>query len=93
MRNCRNRKVNRGAILCSRKQGSAPAGRNTSIPCNCMPPDRMRHPLQRVFAAYILESLPPPYTRRMTALCGQFWLERASRTNQAAKRRKLTKLK
>ena len=23
---CRNRKVNRGAILCSRKQGSAPAG-------------------------------------------------------------------
>ena len=26
MRNCRNRKVNRGAILCSRKQGSAPAG-------------------------------------------------------------------
>ena len=26
MRNCRNRKVNRGAILCSRKQGSAAAG-------------------------------------------------------------------
>lgn len=26
MRNCRNRKVNRGPILCSRKQGSAPAG-------------------------------------------------------------------
>jgi hypothetical protein len=25
MRNCRNRKVNRRAILCSRKQGSAPA--------------------------------------------------------------------
>ena len=26
IRNCRNQKVNRGAILCSRKQGSAPAG-------------------------------------------------------------------
>ena len=56
-------------------------------------PARMRHPLQHMFAAYILESLPPPYTRRMTASCGQFWLERASRTNQAAKRRKLTRLK
>ena len=26
IRNCRNQTVNRGAILCSRKQGSAPAG-------------------------------------------------------------------
>ena len=33
MRNCRNRKVNRGAILCSRKQRAAPAG-NTNEKAN-----------------------------------------------------------
>ena len=41
----------------------------------------------------LTQILTAAYTRRMKASCGQFWLERVSRTNQAANVCELTRLK